>query len=344
MTDLLKNGERIDYLYSDDLRIIQAKDAFAVTLDTMLLAYFAKEKIHDNYHVVDLCSGNGAASIYMSYFNRAHYDAVEIQNNIADQAQRSIELNGLENRISVHNMNALDAPKKLGKDKFDMVVVNPPYFKAPKGHVINPDEKKAIARHELLIDLNGIIDVASQMLKMKGKMIMVHRPERLGEIMHFCLNHEMSVKTIQPFVSKRGEDSNLVVIEAIRNAASDGVVLRDAIEVHNSDGSFKPEIEKIIKQTPEERLKHNQKPKYYFYCLLCNDGSFYGGFTNDLEHRLQMHNAGKGAKYTKTRRPVKMIYHEEFDDKRLALKREYWFKHHDRKWKEKFLKEHNVKF
>lgn len=344
MTDLLKDNERIDYLYSDDLRIIQAKDSFAVTLDTMLLAYFAKEKIHDNYQVVDLCSGNGAASIYMSYFNRAHYDAVEIQTDIADQALRSVKLNDLENRVAVHNIDALDAPKILGKDKFDMVVVNPPYFKAPKGHVINPDQKKAIARHELLIDLDGIIDVASQMLKMKGKLIMVHRPERLGEIMHFCLNHQMSVKTIQPFVSKRGDDSNLIIIEAIRNAASDGVVLRDAIEVHDSDGSFTPQIQKIIKQTPAEKIEHHQKPKYYFYCLLCSDGSFYGGFTNNLEHRLQMHNAGKGAKYTKARRPVKMIYYEEFDDKRLALKREYWFKHHSREWKEKFLREHNVDF
>lgn len=176
---------------------------------------------------------------------------------------------------------------------------------------------------------------------MKGKMFMVHRPERLGEIMHYCLENQLSVKWVQPFVSKREADANLVVVEAIRNTASDGLVLRDAIVVHNQDGSFTPEIKKVIAENKEEEPK---KEKYYFYCLLCNDGSFYGGFTNDLAHRLKMHNEGKGAKYTKTRRPVKMIYHEEFDDKQLALKREYWFKHHSRKWKEEFLKEHNVKF
>lgn len=179
--DLLKPNERIDYMYNDDLRIIQEKDAFSFSLDTLLLGYFAQEKIHDNYKVVDLCSGNAAASIYMSYFNRAHYDAVEIQKEMADQARRSVQLNKLENRIEVHCLNALDAPKKLGKDKYDMIVVNPPYFKAPKGHVINPDEKKALARHELAINLEQIIKVASNMLKMKGKMFMVHRPERLGE-------------------------------------------------------------------------------------------------------------------------------------------------------------------
>ena len=332
--DLLKPNERIDYMYNDDLRIIQEKDAFSFSLDTFLLGYFAQIKIHDNYKVVDLCSGNAAASIYMSYFNRAHYDAVEI---------RSIELNKLENRIEVHCLNALEAPKKLGKDKYDMVVVNPPYFKVPKGHVINPDEKKALARHELAINLEQIIKVSSDMLKMKGKMFMVHRPERLGEIMHYCLENHLSVKWVQPFVSKRNADANLVVVEAIRNTASDGLTLRDAIVVHNPDGSFTPEIEQIISENKKQG-KESKKESYYFYCLLCNDGSFYGGFTNDLKHRLKMHNEGKGAKYTKSRRPVKMIYHEEFDDKRLALKREYWFKHHSRKWKEDFLKEHNVKF
>ena len=231
----------------------------------------------------------------------------------------------------------------MGKDKYDMVVVNPPYFKVPKGHVINPDEKKALARHELAINLEQIIKVSSDMLKMKGKMFMVHRPERLGEIMHYCLENHLSVKWVQPFVSKRNADANLVVVEAIRNTASDGLTLRDAIVVHNPDGSFTPEIEQIISENKKQG-KESKKESYYFYCLLCNDGSFYGGFTNDLKHRLKMHNEGKGAKYTKSRRPVKMIYHEEFDDKRLALKREYWFKHHSRKWKEDFLKEHNMKF
>lgn len=339
---LLKANERIDYIYNDDLGIIQSKNAFNVTLDSMFLANFAQKKVKDKDKIVDLCSGNGAVSLYMSYFNRAHYDAVEIQQDIADQAQRSVELNHLENRIEVHNFNALQAPKKLGKDKYDMVVVNPPYFKVPEGHIINPDEKKALARHEIAINLEEIICVASQLLKMKGKMFMVHRPERLGEIMHFCLKHNLSPKWVQPFSSKEGEKANLVLIEAIKNTGADGLILENSIVVHQEDGSFKDNIQKIIKED-KDVIKDKQE-KYYFYCLLCNDGTFYGGFTNDLKHRLEMHNSGKGAKYTKSRRPVKMIYHEEFDDKRLALKREYWFKHHSRSWKEKFLREHQVRF
>ena len=343
MVELAKN-ERIDYMYSDDLKIIQDKTAFSFSLDTLLLASAAKDVIHDRYKVVDLCAGNCAATIYMAYFNRAKYDAIEIQDEAASQARRSVALNNMENRITVYQDNVRNAPQFLRKDSYDVVVVNPPYFKVPKGHEVNPDRKKAIARHEILINLEEIIEVASGLLKMKGKMFMVHRPERLGEIAYYCMKHDLSIKVVQPFVSHRGEDSNLVIVEAVKHTASDGLVLKDAIEVHAKNGDFLPRIQRIIRETPEDRKRHEQKEKYYFYVLLCRDGSFYGGFTNDLAHRLKMHNSGKGAKYTKARRPVKMIYHEEFDDKSLALKREYWFKHHTRKWKESFLRKHSVHF
>ena len=337
----LKENERIDYMYNDQLKIIQDKKAFSFSLDTLLLGYLAKNAIKDRSKVVDLCAGNCAATIYMAYFNRAKYDAVEIQPDIVSQAQRSLALNHYENRITVHEGNVVDAPKFLRKDSYDIVTVNPPYFKVPKGHEVNPDPKKAIARHEILVNLEEIIKTASDLLKMKGKMFMVHRPERLGEIAYYCMKYDLALKLVQPFVSHPKEDTNLIVIEAVKHTAFDGTVLKDAILVHDQNGDFTPEIMQVIKEKSQN--SSNQK-KYYFYVLLCKDGSFYGGFTDDLEHRVSMHNTGKGAKYTKSRRPVKLIYHEEFLDKKLALKREYWFKHHDRKWKEKFLSEHEVEW
>lgn len=234
----LKDNERIDYMYSDNLRIIQDKTAFSFSMDTLLLAYWAKGLIRDKDKVADLCAGNCAATIYMAYYNRAHYDAIEIQDEIYSQAVRSIELNDMENRISVYKDNVLNAPKFLCKDSYDVVTVNPPYFKAPKGHEVNPDRKKAIARHELLIDLEQIIAVASGLLKMKGKMFMVHRPERLGEICYYCMKYDLSVKMVQPFVSHRGENTNLIIVEAVKHTGTDGTELRDAIEVHDQNGEF----------------------------------------------------------------------------------------------------------
>lgn len=333
----LKENERIDYMLGEQLKIIQDGQSFAFSLDTLLLAYWAKEAIKNRSKVVELCSGNAAASLYMAAFNKAHYDDVELQEDIVYKARRSVELNDMQDRITVHQGNVKDAGSFLRKDSYDVVVVNPPYFKAPAGHKLNPDRSKAIARHELEINLEEIIAVSAGLLKMKGKMFMVHRPERLGEIINYGFKHDLAVKTVQPFVSRRGQDANLVIVEAVRSGKGDGLVLRDAIEVHEADGSNTPAIKEILEaKLPEE--------KHYFYVLLCSDGSFYGGYTNDLKKRLDAHNSGKGAKYTKSRRPVEMIYHEEYADKRPAMQREYWFKHHDRAWKEKFLKEQGVNF
>ncbi|RMC24505.1 MULTISPECIES: GIY-YIG nuclease family protein [unclassified Lactobacillus] len=340
----LKKNERIDYMYSDHLKIIQDKTSFSFSLDTLLLASMAKNSIKDNFKVADLCAGNCAATIYMAYFNRAKYDAIEIQEDIVSQAERSVTLNQMENRIKVYSENVKDATTFLRKDYYDVIVVNPPYFKVVKDHKINPDAKKAIARHELLINLEEIINVSSMLLKMKGKMFMVHRPERLNEIAYCCLKHDLSIKLIQPYVSHRGENSNLIIIEAVKHTSSDGLVLKDPIEVHNQSGDYQPVIQRIIRESDTEKRSRADRKEYYFYVLLCSDGSFYGGFTDNLKKRLQTHNDGKGAKYTKARRPVKMIYHEKFADKKLALKREYWFKHHSRQWKEAFLKEHRVDF
>ncbi|APP09896.1 methyltransferase [Lactobacillus delbrueckii subsp. delbrueckii DSM 20074 = JCM 1012] len=333
----LKENERIDYLLGEQLKIIQDGQSFAFSLDTLLLAYWAKEAIKNRSKVVELCSGNAAASLYMAAFNKAHYDDVELQEDMVSKARRSVELNDMQDRITVHQGNVKDAGSFLRKDSYDVVVVNPPYFKAPAGHKLNSDRSKAIARHELEINLEEIIAVSAGLLKMKGKMFMVHRPERLGEIINYGFKHDLAVKTVQPFVSRRGQDANLVIVEAVRSGKGDGLVLRDAIEVHEADGSNTPAIKEILEaKLPEE--------KHYFYVLLCSDGSFYGGYTNDLKKRLDAHNSGKGAKYTKSRRPVEMIYLEEYADKRTAMQREYWFKHHDRAWKEKFLHEQGVKF
>ena len=331
-------------MYNDDLKIIQNKSSFSFSLDTLLLAATAKDSIKDNSKVADLCAGNCAATMYMAYFNRAKYDAVEIQEEVVSQAERSIALNNMENRIRVFQKNVKDAPAFLKKDSYDIIVVNPPYFKVAQNHKVNPDPAKAIARHEILINLEEIISVASALLKMKGKLFMVHRPERLNEIAYFCLKHDLSIKLVQPYVSHRGENCNLIIIEAVKHTGSDGLVLRDAIEVHDKNGNDLPQIQRIIRETESDRAKRQKSRRYYFYVLLCNDNSFYGGFTDDLSKRLKAHNSGKGAKYTKSRRPVKLLYHEEFKDKKLALKREYWFKHHNRLWKERFLREHKVNF
>ena len=332
----LKNGEKIDHIYSDQIQIIQDKEAFSFSLDTILLAAGCLDYIKDRDQIVEFCAGNCAASIYLAHRSEAHFKTIEIQEHAYDQGKRSIELNHLENRVEPFLGDVNDAVKFVGRQN-NMVLVNPPYFKVAPGHVVNPNEKKAIARHEILVDLEHIILQASQVLKNKGRLVMVHRPERLGEICYFCQKYNLPVKKIQPYSSSAEKESNLLVITASKNGASDGLILKSPIITQTSDGHYNPEINQYL-LAQEADVKKN----YYFYVLLCNDNTLYGGFTTDLQQRLNAHNSGKGAKYTKSRRPVKMIYHECFNDKQQALKREYWFKHHSRSWKEQFLKDHNV--
>lgn len=334
----LKDGEKIDHIYSDQIQIIQDKQAFSFSLDTVLLAANCLDYIKDRDQIVEFCAGNGAASIYLAYRSEAHFKTIEIQEHAYDQSKRSLELNHLENRIEPFLGDVNDAVRFVGRQN-NLVLVNPPYFKVAPGHKVNPNEKKAIARHEILIDLEHIIFQASQVLKNKGRLVMVHRPERLGEICYYCQKYNLPVKKVQPYCSNDAKECNLIVIVASKNGANDGLILKNPIVTQTENGHYNPEISQYL-LADDKQLEQ----KYYFYVLLCSDNTFYGGFTTNLDHRLNAHNSGKGAKYTKSRRPVKMIYHETFLDKQQALKREYWFKHHTRVWKEQFLKEHNVDY
>lgn len=242
----LKPGEQIDYLMKDKVPIIQTKDSFSFSLDTILLGYFAKKSIKDNFKIADLCAGNGAASLYLSYFNQAQYDLIEIQAPMADIAKRSIELNELQERVEVHQGDVNDSWQILTKDTYDVVLCNPPYFKIPEGHKINPEEKKAIARHEILINLEQVIEQASGLLKTKGKFYMVHRPERLSEIVLALNKYGLQLRVVQPFIPKVGQDANLIIIQAVKSNNPTGLKIKPDIVVHQENDDYTNEIQEIV--------------------------------------------------------------------------------------------------
>ena len=242
----LNSDERVDYILKDRIQIIQTNDSFAFSLDTLLLGHFAAEFIHDNHKVADLCAGNGAASLFLAAQNKAKYDLVEIQPKMADIARRSILLNALEDHLLVHEADVNDAFSFLAKDTYDVVVCNPPYFKVPAGHTVNPDEAKAIARHEIKINLEQVIQTASGLLKTRGKFFMVHRPERLNEIILGMQKYNLTIKYIQPFIPKTGKDTNLIVLQATKNSNPEGLILKNDIIVHNENDEYTKEIWDMI--------------------------------------------------------------------------------------------------
>ena len=224
------------------LKIYQDTDAFNFSIDSMLLASFATitKKVNN---ICDLCTGNAPIPLYLTLRSKANIKCVEVQKNSYDLAIKSILENKLENQIEVINDNLIGISNTIGKSKFDLVTCNPPYFKVGD-HNINPNDKKAIARHEVLATLDDIVKEASILLNSKGYFAMVHRPLRLIEIIDTFRKYKIEPKRLQFVYPKFGSECNHILIEGIKDGAP-GLKVLDPIFVYGEDGKWTKEILKI---------------------------------------------------------------------------------------------------
>lgn len=268
----LKENERIDDLEFNNLKIIQNKDGFCFGIDSVLISDYAKKDIKKNALGVDLGTGTGIISILLSAKTRlSKIIGIEVQKEVADMAQRSIELNGLQNKIEIKNMNIkniiqnIDNSKlekrkkqvKLGNiqtethkekdniwlEKFDFVVTNPPYKKLETGKV-NESEYKYISRHEATANLEDFIKVSKYLLKDKGSFFMVHRPDRLVDIIELMRKYKLEPKNIRFIYPSIDKLPNLVLIKGIKNAKPFLKIDKPLI-VYNQNGEYTDEIYEI---------------------------------------------------------------------------------------------------
>lgn len=210
LEELVLQGEAIDDL-QNGYRIIQKSDSFRFGVDAVLLADFANVKHH--HSVIDLGTGTGIIPILIYAKKKPRFiTAVEIQEDMAEMAERSVSLNGLENSIKVECMDLKDAPKLLGKATYDCVVTNPPYVKKECG-INNPSESKAIARFEIMCSLEDVLTTAKELLKPGGKFFMVHRTDRLADIIYEMRNKGIEPKRIRFVHPSIGKRPNLLLIE-----------------------------------------------------------------------------------------------------------------------------------
>ena len=218
MGELLREecGERLDDLQCNGLYLIQDPDKFCFGIDAVLLSNFVKVK--KNGHVVDLCTGSGIVPILLSAKTGAKkITGIEIQSYIADMARRSVSYNKLDEKIDIINDDISNALKYINNCSVDSVCVNPPYMKDTTA-IKNPDLPMAIARHELLTDLETVINIASRLLKESGKFFMVHRPSRLSEIFASMRQNRIEPKRlrfIHPYIESK---ANLVLIEGAKGS------------------------------------------------------------------------------------------------------------------------------
>lgn len=238
----LLEGESIDDLQLDNLYIIQKEKGFRFGVDAVLLSNFAKVK--RNHRVVDLCTGTGIVPflVYGKYKPK-EVIGIEIQEDMAEMATRSSIYNNTEEIVKFHNGDLKDLKllDKLGK--FDVLTVNPPY-KLNNAGILNREDKLAIARHEILCNLEDVIVASRKLLKDNGRMFIVHRPERLIDIFELMRKYKIEPKRVQMIYPNTKKPPNIVLVEGQRDG---GAFLKwdEPIYVHNDDGSYTSQINKI---------------------------------------------------------------------------------------------------
>lgn len=236
---VLKDNERIDDLERNGYCIIQDPGRFCFGMDAVLLSGFTRVK--DGAAVLDLGTGTGIIPILLeAKTGAAHLTGLEIQEDSADMARRSVCLNGLENKIDIVTGDIKEAEERFGAASFDVITCNPPYMIGEHG-LKNPEDAKAIARHEILCTLEDVVAQTAKLLKPGGGFFMVHRPFRLAEIIVVLQKYKLEPKRMQlvyPFVDK---EPNMVLIEARRGGRPRMTVEKPLI-IYRKPGEYMPEI------------------------------------------------------------------------------------------------------
>ena len=239
MTIKLKDNERIDDLQRNGYQIIQNRDGFCFGMDAVLLSGFAKVKPEEK--AIDLGTGTGIIPILLEAKNEGlHYTGLEIQEEVADMAARSVALNHLEDKITIVRGDIKEASRLFGAASFDVVTSNPRYMFDAHGLKI-PDLPKAISRHEVLCTLEDVAREAARLLRPGGRFYLVHRPHRLIEIITALKSVGMEpkrMKMVHPFADK---EANMVLIEAVRGGRS-MIKVEAPVIVYKEPGVYTDEI------------------------------------------------------------------------------------------------------
>lgn len=237
--NLIHEGERLDELQRNGYGIIQNPARFCFGMDAVLLSGFAKAKAGEK--VLDLGTGTGIIPILMeAKTDAADFTALEIQEESADMARRSVAYNHLEDKIKVVTGDIRDASNIFGASSFHVITTNPPYTIGTHGEN-SPSTAKAIARHEVLCTLDDILRESAKMLMPGGRFYMVHRPFRLAEIMSKMVEYKIEPKRMRlvyPYIDK---EPNMVLIEGLRGGKS-RVTVEKPLIVYKEQGVYTDEI------------------------------------------------------------------------------------------------------
>ena len=236
--------EQLNDIVGKNLKIYQDDDYFKFSLESVLLPNFVHINLRDK-NILDLCSGNCPIPLILSLKTNAHIYAVELQTSVYELGRKSIEINKKEEQITLIQDDVCNLDKRFQSDTFDIITVNPPYFKILEQSLTNKNEIKKVARHESNLTLERLISISFNLLKTNGSFYMVHRTERLIEIIDVLNKYHLIPKEIQFIYPKEEKESKLFMIKAVKNGHA-GMKVDPPLFIHNSDGSYRDEIKAIF--------------------------------------------------------------------------------------------------
>ena len=244
----LKENERIDDLQYKGLKVIQNNKGFCFGIDSVILSDFAKN-IKDNSRVVDLGTGSGVIGLLLCNKTKLkEIIGIEIQKDVANMAKRSIRLNNLENMFQIvnENINDIFVQGILNKNQYDVVVMNPPYKEVGTGKQ-NEDEVKLISRHEIKAKLSDFIATASNLLKDKGEVYIVHKPERTIDIMQKMRENKIEPKEMKIVYPYKNAEASLILIKGVKGGKKFFKIM-EPLYIYENNGEYTEQIKQIYNE------------------------------------------------------------------------------------------------
>ena len=227
-----------------NMYIMQDTNMFNFSLDSVLLPNFVT--INKNVsNILDIGCGNAPIPLILSTKTEAHITGVEIQKEVYDLAVESVKINNLEDRINIINADINELYKNLDTESFDIITCNPPFFKVKENSNLNESEYKTIARHEVKLNLEDIMKISRKLLKNNGVLGLVHRPERLVDIIDVMRKNNIEPKKIRLVYPKKDKEANILLIEGTKNG-NPGLKILPPLYSHDEDGSYTEEIQKFF--------------------------------------------------------------------------------------------------
>ncbi len=241
---LLRPEERLDDLQCQNLHLIQNPHWFCFGVDAVLLAHYASQSIKKNARVLDLCSGNGIVPLLLSAKSQAsQITGLEIQEPVFEMACRSVKLNHLEDKIQMICGDLKDAESIFGRSFFQYITCNPPYKEAGSG-ILSSTDTVTLARHEVLCSLEDIIRVSSIILEPLGKLCMIHRPERLADILCLMRKYGIEPKRLRFVHPSYEKTATMILVEGARQGKP-RLFLDPPLYIYQKPGIYSKEINEI---------------------------------------------------------------------------------------------------